>query len=391
MYLKRHIFQSFKKQLSSYPVVTLLGPRQSGKTTFVKQTLPDYDYVNLEDPSSRQLISIDPKAFFEQHANGLILDEIQRMPELLSYIQVLVDEKPEKTGLYVLTGSHQLALHAAISQSLAGRTALLTLLPLSLSELNEENNALPLDELLLKGFYPRIYQKNLNPLEAYRYYFQTYIERDVRQIIQVRDLSQFEKFIKLCAGRIGQVVNLSSLSNDVGVSAQTIQQWLSILEASFIIIRLPPYFENFGKRIIKSPKLYFIDTGLAAFLLDIENAKQLARDPLRGFLFENLIIIDLIKQRYAQGQNIPFYYFRDQHGHEIDLLIKKANQFIGIEIKSSQTFTPEFLKGLEFFSHLTGDRFEKGYIIYNGSIEQKIKKYQLLNYKSCANLEEKLS
>lgn len=378
-YLKRELQEKFELALKQYPVVTIMGPRQSGKTTLVKQTLPHVFYVNLEDPVARQMITQDPRAFFGQHTDGLILDEIQRMPELLSYIQVIVDEKPEHTGLFVLTGSHQIALHEAISQSLAGRTAILTLFPLSLRETAADS--LTLDELLIKGFYPRIYQKKLDPTEAYRYYFQTYIERDLRQLIHVRDLSLFEKFMKLCAGRIGQVINLSSLSNDVGVSAQTIQQWISILEASYVVIQLKPYFENFGKRVIKSPKLYFTDVGLASFLLDIEMPTQMARDPLRGHLFENLVIMDLIKQRHNQGKSVPFYYFRDQHGHEVDLFIKAGHQFIAIEIKASQTFTPHFLAGLKYLQQLTGERYQKGYLVYTGKEEQKMENQALINFR----------
>lgn len=377
-YLQRHIQEKLMALLAQYSVITIMGPRQSGKTTLVRQVLPHFDYVNLEDPATRQIISQDPRAFFEKHSKNLIIDEIQRMPELLSYIQVLVDEQADATGLFILTGSHQLELHQAISQSLAGRTAILTLLPLALSETQQTN--MSIDELLLQGFYPRLYQKNLNPTEAYQYYFQTYIERDVRQLTHVHDLNVFIKFIKICAGRIGQVINWSSMSNDIGVSAQTIQRWVSLLEASYILIRLPPYFENFGKRIIKSPKLYFVDVGLAAFLLDIETPAQMARDPLKGHLFENFIIMDLIKQRYNQGKSVPFYYFRDQHGNEVDLLIKSGHQFTGIEIKSSQTFHRDFLKGLNYFQQLVQDRYEKGYVVYTGKEEQMMGQQQLMNY-----------
>jgi predicted AAA+ superfamily ATPase len=385
-YLKRDIQTKFEATLRQYPVVTIMGPRQAGKTTLVKQTLPHIPYVNLEDPVTRQIIIQDPRAFFAQYTEGLILDEIQRMPELLSYIQVLVDEKPEETGLFILTGSHQLELHQAISQSLAGRTAILTLFPLSLSETQE--TSLSLDELLIKGFYPRIYHKGLNPTETYRYYFQTYIERDLRQLIHLRDLSLFEKFMKICAGRIGQIINWSSLSNDVGVSAQTIQHWISLLEASYVVVRLVPYFENFGKRVIKSPKLYFTDVGLAAFLLDIETPAQMARDPLKGNLFENLVIMDLMKQRYNQGKNVPFYYFRDQHGHEVDLLIKTGHQLIGLEIKAAQTFTPSFLNGLNYFQELVGERCQKGYLVYTGKETQKMGRQTLINFRDLGVFDE---
>jgi predicted AAA+ superfamily ATPase len=379
-YVKRHMRDKLLGLLGQYPVITIMGPRQAGKTTLAKYSLPDFDYINLEDPVTRQVILEDPRAFFAKYPSHLIIDEIQRMPELLSHIQVIVDQQPEKTGLFVLTGSHQLELHQAISQSLAGRTAILTLLPLAFCETEDQD--ISVDELLIKGFYPRIYQKNLNPTEAYQYYFQTYIERDVRQLIHIQDLNLFIKFIKICAGRIGQVINWNSMSNDVGVSAQTIQRWTSLLEASYILMRLPPYFENFGKRMIKTPKLYFVDVGLAAFLLDIESTHQMARDPLRGHLFENFIIMDLIKQRYNQGKSVPFYYFRDQHGHEVDLLIKSGHEFMGIEIKAGQSFHRDFLKGLDFFQGLTTDRYREGYIVYAGNEEQKLGQHALANYRS---------
>lgn len=380
MYFHREIELKFKELYFQYPIVTVMGPRQSGKTTFVKHVLSDTPYVNLEDPTIRQLITADPNAFFDSYPDSLILDEIQKMPEILSYLQVRVDKQSNKTGLYVLTGSHQLELHQAISQSLAGRTAILTLLPLSLAELSQTIK-LSLDELLLTGFYPRIYQKKLNPTEAYRYYFQTYIERDVRQLMHLKDLNLFQAFIKLCAGRIGQVINFSSFSNDIGVSAQTIKQWISLLEASYIIIKTTPYFENFGKRIIKAPKLYFTDVGLATFLLDIENISQIARDPLRGNLVENLVILDVVKHYYNQGKNISFYYFREQHGHEVDLIIKTGNQFLAFEIKAAKTFSENFLKGLDYFQKLVGpSRFKQGYLVYNGEAEQQIRNYQLVNF-----------
>lgn len=380
MYFRRQIEPKLAASLKQYPVVTLMGPRQSGKTTLIKHALPNYPYVNLEDPSQREVILADVRSFFDRYPNGLILDEIQRMPSLLSTIQVLVDQQSEKTGLFVLTGSHQFELHQAISQSLAGRTALLTLLPLTLEELSTFHSAMTLDEILLTGFYPRIYQKNLNPTEVYRYYLQTYVERDIRQLIHLRDLTSFQRFIKLCVGRIGQVINLSNLSNEVGVSAQTIGHWLSLLEASYLIIRLVPYFENFGKRIIKSPKLYFTDVGFATFLLDIENTNQLSRDPLRGNLFENLVIMDILKQRYNQGNTTPLYYFRDQHGNEVDLILKTGNQLIAVEIKASQTFSPHFLKGLDYFQTLIGERYQQGYLIYSGNEENKIRNHQLVHY-----------
>lgn len=307
------------------------------------------------------------------------MDEIQRVPILLSYIQTIVDSKAEK-GMYILTVSHQLELHQAIVQSLAGRTALLTLLPMSVSELLKAGFDLSLDELLLRGGYPRIYRDNLNPTKAYRNYFQTYVERDLRQLINVKDLAQFERFIRICAGRIGQVINLEAIGREVGLSSHTVKEWISILEASFIVFRLQPYFENFGKRIIKSPKLFFTDVGLATYLLGIENEAQLSRDPLRGHLVENLVLLELIKWRNNQGLDPQLYYYRDVQQNEIDVIFKQGNQLIPIEIKSSQTFNPEFLKKIQFFQKLSR-RSPIGYLIYAGNQEQQIDSIKLLNYK----------
>ena len=273
MIFDREISHEILNAAKTYPVVTLTGPRQSGKTTLVKRLFPEKAYVNLEAPDIREFAISDARGFLNQFPHGGIFDEIQRVPQLLSYIQVIVDENKEY-GKFILTGSHQLALHQAISQSLAGRTAILNLFPATISELRAIGINYSADEYLFNGFFPRIYADTLEPGKAYRNYYQTYIERDVRQIINIQDLSLFQKFIKLCAGRIGSILNKESLGNEVGVSQQTITQWLSILEASFIIFLLPPYFENFGKRVIKSSKLYFTDVGLASYILGIEQINQ---------------------------------------------------------------------------------------------------------------------
>lgn len=276
---------------------------------------------------------------------------------------------------------HQLELHQAITQSLAGRTALLTLLPLSLVELAEAGIELSLDEAILKGGYPRIFKDHLDPTKAYRNYFHTYVERDLRQLIQVKDLTQFQRFVKICAGRIGQLLNLESLGNDIGVSSHTIKHWISILEASFIIVRLQSCHENFGKRIIKAPKLYFTDVGLASYLLGIENLTQLSRDPLRGNLVENLVFLELIKSRINLGLDPQLYYFRDAQGHEVDFIFQSGRELVPIEVKSSKTFNKEFLKNLYFFKNLAGERCPKGFLIYSGDHEQKIETFDVLNYR----------
>lgn len=376
---RRSIEAELQALAKDYPVVTVMGPRQSGKTTLVQHVFPSKPYVNLEALDAQEMALSDPRRFLEKYPEGAILDEIQRAPALLSYIQLIVDERQQK-GLFILTGSHQLELHQAITQSLAGRTALLNLLPMSLQELKDAGFDLSLDEAILKGGYPRIYKDQLNPTKAYRNYFQTYIERDLRQLIQVKDLAQFQRFVRVCAGRIGQLVNFESIGNDIGVSSATIKEWLSILEASFIVFRLQPYHGNFGKRIIKSPKLYFTDVGLASYLLGIEMLSQIERDPLRGSLIENLVILEFLKFRLNQGLDPQLYFFRDTHGHEIDLIFQSAHQLIPIEIKGAKTFNSDFLKNLIYFKELVGDRCEKGFVIYAGNLEQAIGSFNVLHY-----------
>ncbi len=382
---KRDLSSELTALAQDYPVVTVTGPRQSGKTTLVRDVFPSKPYVNLEALDIREMARLDPRAFLAQYPAGAILDEIQRVPELLSYIQVTVDEADTK-GMFILTGSHQLELHQAIAQSLAGRTALLQLLPMSLDELARAGIELSLDETLLRGGYPRIYKDELDPTKAYRNYFQTYVERDLRQLIQLKDLTQFQRFIRMCAGRVGQMLNLESLGNDVGVSSPTVKEWLSILEASFIIIRLQPYYENFGKRLVKTSKLYFIDVGLASYLLGIENIIQMARDPLRGNLIENLVVLELIKTRLNQALDPQLYYFRDSHGHEVDLIFQSGHQLIPIEIKGAKTFNSDFLKNLSFFQELVRERCTNGYLIYAGDQEQKIGLFQIINYKHTVSI-----
>lgn len=381
----RHLQKKIIKLAGDYPVLTLLGPRQSGKTTLVKESFPGKPYVNLEMPETRELADTDPHGLLKKFPSGCIFDEIQNVPKLLSYIQVLVDETQLK-GMFILTGSHQLLLHQKISQSLAGRTVLLNLLPMSIQELGDAGFDLNVDEYLYQGFYPRIYKDKLEPTIAYRSYLQTYIERDVRDLIGVKDLVQFQRFMKLCAGRIGQVLNMESIGNEIGLSGHTVKNWLSILEASFVIIRLQPYFENFGKRIIKSPKLYFIDVGIAAYLLGIESVGQAERDPLRGNLFENLVLMELVKARFNQGLEPSFYFFRDSHMNEIDLIFKRGDQLIPIEIKSSATYNQSFLKRLKFFKSLIENRCQEGYLIYSGDAEQQLHNFHLINYKHSSNI-----
>lgn len=384
---KRALKPHLKDLAKRYPVVTLLGPRQSGKTTLVKETFPDKPYVNLEDADPRAFASLDPKGFLSNYPEGAILDEVQRTPGLLSHLQVYVDARG-KNGLFILTGSHQAELHTAVSQSLAVRTSLLRLLPLSMQEIREAQLPYSFEEVLLRGGYPKIYKDDLPLANAYSSYFQTYIERDVRQILQVKNLIQFERFIKLTASRIGQLVNYASLAHDVGVSAMTIKEWIAVLEATYVLIRLEPYFENFGKRVIKSPKLYFADTGLVCYLLGIESVEQLVRDPLYGNLFENWVVVEWMKARYNQALDPRLSFYRDVAGREVDLLFQKGSRLVPIEIKSGRSFSPAFLENLQAFHREAPTRAEGGMVIYGGKERQQLGPFQLVPAEFCG--EEKL-
>lgn len=363
--ITRDITEELVRSAAEYPVVTILGPRQSGKTTLARMTFPDKPYFSLEDPDVRIAAEADPREFLGRMKGGGILDEVQRLPVLLSYIQGMVD-KTRKRGRFILTGSHQPQLHEAISQSLAGRTAILTLWPFSLHELRRyEIPRVPFD-LIVRGCFPRIHEEGLEPRRFYNSYLQTYVERDVRALIQVRDLSQFQKFLTLLAGRVGQVVNLASLSNDVGVSSPTIRTWLSVLKSSYVVFELPPFFENVRKRVIKSPKIFFTDVGLAAFLLGIHTAEQASRDPLRGSLYENLVMADVVKGAFNKGIRPEMYFFRDSHGNEVDLLIREKGALTPVEIKSAGTFSMDFVKGLVRLQSLGIKRITAGAVLYNG-------------------------
>ena len=374
----RQIARELAATANEFPVVTIIGPRQAGKTTLARMQFPNHAYANLEAPDIRMLATSDPHAFFSQFPPPVIIDEIQRVPELLSTIQVLADSSPQR-GQYILTGSHQLRLQEAVAQSLAGRTALLRLLPLSISELKATGITHTRDEFIYQGFMPRLYNEKVNPTRLYRNYCQTYIERDIRQMINLRRLIDFENFMRLLAGRVGQILNLSSLSNDVGVSSTTLKEWLSVLEASHTIFRLNPYFENFGKRIIKSPKIYFTDVGLASYLLGIESPALATRDPLIGNLFENMVVIEALKARLNAGKEPELYFYRDNKGNEVDLLFRQNRQLIPIEIKSAMTFNPEFAKGIAQFQKIASSA-QKGHIIYAGNLTPELSQASVLHF-----------
>lgn len=385
--IKRDINQELIALTKQYKVVTITGPRQAGKTTLTRLTFPKHRYVSLEDPDLRSLAETDPRAFLKLNSGPIILDEIQRVPSLLSYIQTIVDQNKEK-GQFILTGSHQLELNQAISQSLAGRTALLTLYPLSIAELCDSGPEQDADEYLHKGFLPAVHAEGLDPTRYYRNYFQTYVERDVRQMLQVKDMMQFEKFIRLCAGRIGQVFVASNLANEVGVSSHTVNHWLSILEASYLVYRLAPFYENIGKRLIKSPKLYFTDVGLAVYLLGIENTAQIARDPLRGNLFENMVLMELVKARTNRGLDPRLFFYRDSNDNEVDALFQDGRMYRPIEIKSAMTFQGEFTKGIDVFNKAYSQGASKGYVIYGGDLSPDLDKATVLNFRQAARAVE---
>ena len=362
--IPRKIMRRVCELARTFPVVTIEGPRQSGKTTLAKMAFPEYTYANLEDTATRKLAETDPRGFLAKFRAPAIIDEIQRVPSLLSDIQVEVDKKGG-SGLYVLTGSHQPRLKAGVSQTLAGRTALVTLLPLSIEELSGVGIELSRDEYILRGFLPAIYDRGQNPVDAYEAYYRTYVERDVRQLVNITHQGEFELFLRLLAGRVGQVVNLEAMSGDVGVSSTTLKEWLSVLEASFVVFRVAPYYNNFGKRFVKSPKVYFTDVGLAAHLLDLSSAEQVSRDPLLGGLFENMVMAEALKARYNAGRDGRIYYMRDKLGCEIDLVVENQRRLTFIEIKSAQTPNDSMAANIRVLRKTTGAG-EKAYVVYSG-------------------------
>ncbi len=364
-YIHRAMAEAINEASQFFPVITLSGPRQSGKSTLLRHIFPSLPYMSMENPDTRSEANLDPKGFLASFPNGVIIDEIQHMPQLLSYIQGIVDENPDRK--FYLTGSSQFSLLKNVTQSLAGRTAIFELLPLSLAEiagLPEDDN---IDMLLYHGFYPAVWSGKNLPRLLYPNYIKTYLERDVRDLLAIKDLDLFQRFIRLCAARIGSVFNASELSNELGVAVNTINSWISVLQASYIIYMLPPFFTNTRKRLTKSPKIYFTDSGLAAYLLDIDSPQTMNRDKMRGYLFENMVIMNFLKNQFNQGVNGGLYFYRDSNGNEVDLLVKNGVQYYCYEIKSSATFHTDFTKGLKNFEKNYPELVKEKSVIYTGT------------------------
>ena len=361
-----------------FQVVTLTGPRQSGKTTLVKAVFPDFPYVSLEEPDIRQFALADPRGFLSNYPNGAILDEIQNTPELFSYIQGLVDANRQVQ--FILTGSSNFLLIEKISQTLAGRTAVLHLLPFSLQEL--EPIAGQYESLIFKGQYPRIYDRDIAPTDFYPSYIQTYVERDVRLMKNIGDINSFIQFTHLCAGRIGQLLNYTSLANDAGISPNTAKAWLSILESSYIVYRLHPYHRNFNKSLVKSPKLFFYDTGVACSLLGIHEADQVRLHFLKGSLFENFIINEFIKHNFNRGKNVQPYFWQDNHGKEVDCLLVEGERVTPVEIKSGKTISSSYLENIKYWRSLANLPDDKGYVVYGGDQSLQTSGGELISWRN---------
>jgi len=375
----REIKKAIEEATPYYPVITITGPRQSGKTTLCQNLFPDLPYINLEDVDVRADIEKDTRKYLEHYPTGLIIDEAHHYPDLFSYIMVAVDKNPRLR--YVLTGSSNFSLLEKITQSLAGRTAVFTLLPFSFREIKADENNLSPDTLIFNGGYPAVWAKNIPQNMFFANYNTTYIERDLHKLINVRDMRAFQTFIGLTAGRIGTEYNAAALSNEIGVAYNTIKHWISILSASYIAYILPPYYENISKRLIKSPKIYFYDTGLACYLLGIENEQQLERHPLRGALFENMVINEAHKQIFNRGKRANLFFYRDRSQHEVDLIQTKAQNLELFEIKSAKTFHHEFFKNIHYLKKLFGYRIERSTLIYDGSMETPTNDDGIINFR----------
>lgn len=379
-YISRNLSYVIKESYRYFPVITVTGPRQSGKTTLLRYLFPELPYISLENPNEKELALNDAIGFLNRFPKGVFLDEVHNVSQLLSYIQGLVDNN--KDLRFILSGSSNFAMLRSVTQSLAGRSGVYELLPLSYSELKDMLKDKSIDEIIFNGFYPALFSNNTPANLFYSSYIKTYLERDVRDLLNIKNLLQFNIFLKLCAGRIGSLFNASELANEVGVDVKTIQSWLSVLQASYIITLLPPYFDNTRKRLTKSPKLYFMDTGLACNLLNIESPEQLARDKMRGPLFENLVVLEALKKCYNEGRSGNIYFYRDSNQNEVDLIVKRGNELSCIEIKSSMTYHRDFERTLSKIDGWVSAEIVSKAVVYNGTSENENGNVKLLNYKN---------
>lgn len=385
--IEREIAPYLERLFRQYPMVTVTGPRQSGKTTLCRSTFPHLRYANLEAPDQRDTAEHDPRGFLAELGEGAILDEVQNVPHLLSYLQVIADESGDNS-LFVLTGSEQFGLSTTITQSLAGRTALLRLLPLSLGERRQASANESVDQVLFSGFYPRIIDQDLSPTEALGDYFENYVEREVRRLGGVRNLSGFRRFVRICAGRIGHLTNLTALGDDVGVSRKTAAEWLEVLERSYIVFRLEPYSANLRKRLVKSPKLYFYDVGLASYLIGINRADQVATHPLKGALFENAVVVEALKYRFNRGHRSNLWFFRDSRNLECDLFYEIGRHIAAIEIKSGATVSSDALRPIRRVAELVPDVSSQA-IVYGGAVRQTRGECEIVPFAGFAGLLER--
>lgn len=381
MFIKRDLEEKLLYLATKFPVITLTGTRQCGKSTLLRSCFPTYKYVTLEDLDMRQMAKEDPRGFLNNFGNHTIIDEAQYVPQLFSYIQTLVDSKNE-AGMYILSGSQNFLLMENITQSLAGRTAILKLATFSISELSKAVKLKELNNWMFTGGYPRIYDKDILPTDFYPSYIQSYIERDVRLLRNITDLGLFMRFVKLCAARVGQLLNIASLANEAEITVPTANAWLSILESSYVIYLLKPYHKNFNKRLVKSPKLYFYDTGLVSSLLGLASSEQLSTHYLRGEIFENMIINEYVKQQFSQGKEPSFYFWRDSNQNEVDLLIENGENLEAFEIKSSATLNTRFFKSLKRFQEISNISNEKLSVIYGGDIDFKTDNGRFISWKN---------
>lgn len=384
----RKLYSKIREHVSSIPVIAILGPRQSGKTTLAKAAFPEYKFISLEDKQTREQASNNPKQFLDDLNNetGVILDEIQYVPDLFSYIKMTVDETG-KNGFFVITGSQNYLMNEAISQSLAGRVLIYTLLPLSINELKEASLLqTDVNDLIFKGGYPRLYVSELTTSEWSTDYIQTYLERDIRQLKNTEDLSQFQDFLKVCVGRIGQLFDIESISNDISVDTKTVKRWISLLEQSYIIFRVRPYFKNFGKRMLKTSKIYFYDTGLAYALLEIKSSQEIDTHDLRGGLFESFIMSELLKIQYNKKERPFLYFWQNNKGNEVDGIIEKANHVIRIEMKASKAIRPSLLKGLKEWNNNSKVSDDYSFLVYGGNESRKENNVQITSWKDVGNI-----